>query len=61
MNKGSILKRFLYLLLAFLILIIIQGPTIYLGVKDASLVSLSFSLTSQERRSSFLGKTLGSS
>ena len=40
MNKGSILKRFLYLLLAFLILIIIQGPTIYLGVKDASLVSL---------------------
>ena len=40
MNKGSILKRFLYLLLAFLILIIDQVPTIYLGVKDTRLVLL---------------------
>ena len=40
MNKGSILKRFLYFLLAFLILIIDQVPTIYLGVKDIRLVCL---------------------
>ena len=60
MNKGSILKRFLYLLLAFLILIIIQGPTIYLGVKDASLVSLLvFLLLLKSAGALFLGKRLG--
>ena len=60
MNKGSILKRFLYLLLAFLILIIIQGPTIYLGVKDASLVSLLvFFLLLKSAGALFLGKRLG--
>ena len=60
MNKGSILKRFLYLLLAFLILIIIQGPTIYLGVKDASLVSLLvFLLLFKSAGALFLGKRLG--
>lgn len=57
MNKGSILKRFLYFLLAFLILIIDQVPTIYLGVKDIRLVCLLFYLASYERRSSFLRKT----
>ena len=40
MNKGSILKRFLYFLLAFLIFYIEQIPTIYLGVKDTRLVCL---------------------
>lgn len=40
MNKGSILKRFLYFLLAFLIFYIEQIPTIYLGVKDIRLVCL---------------------
>ena len=60
MNKGSILKRFLYLLLAFLILIIIQVPTIYLGVKDASLVSLLvFLLLLKSAGALFLGKRLG--
>ena len=60
MNKESILKRFLYLLLAFLILIIIQGPTIYLGVKDASLVSLLvFLLLLKSAGALFLGKRLG--
>ena len=60
MNKESILKRFLYLLLAFLILIIIQGPTIYLGVKDASLVSLLvFFLLLKSAGALFLGKRLG--
>ena len=60
MNKGSIFKRFLYLLLAFLILIIIQGPTIYLGVKDASLVSLLvFLLLLKSAGALFLGKRLG--
>ena len=60
MNKGSILKRFLYLLLPFLILIIIQGPTIYLGVKDASLVSLLvFLLLLKSAGALFLGKRLG--
>ena len=60
MNKGSILKRVLYLLLAFLILIIIQGPTIYLGVKDASLVSLLvFLLLLKSAGALFLGKRLG--
>ena len=55
MNKGSILKRFLYFLLAFLILIIDQVPTIYLGVKDIRLVCLLiFCLASYERRSPFL-------
>ena len=60
MNKESIIKRFLYLLLAFLILIIIQGPTIYLGVKDASLVSLLvFLLLLKSAGALFLGKRLG--
>lgn len=60
MNKESILKRFLYLLLAFLILIIIQGPTIYLGVKDASLVSLLvFLLLLKSAGALFLGKRMG--
>lgn len=60
MNKKSILKRFLYLLLAFLILIIIQGPTIDLGVKDASLVSLLvFLLLLKSAGALFLGKRLG--
>ena len=60
MDKRSILKRFLYLLLAFLILIIIQGPTIYLGVKDASLVSLLvFLLLLKSAGALFLGKRLG--
>ena len=40
MNKESILKRFLYFLLAFLIFYIEQIPTIYLGVKDTRLVCL---------------------
>ena len=40
MNKGSILKCFLYCLLAFLIFYIEQIPTIYLGVKDIRLVCL---------------------
>ena len=40
MNKGSILKRFLYFLLAFLIFYIEQIPTIYLGVKDTRIVCL---------------------
>ena len=57
MNKGSILKRFLYLLLAFLILIIIQGPTIYLGVKDIRLVCLLiFVLLLMSAGALFLGK-----
>lgn len=60
MNKESILKRFLYFLLAFLILIIIQGPTIYLGVKDASLVSLLvFLLLLKSAGALFLGKRMG--
>ena len=60
MNKVSILKRFLYFLLAFLILIIIQGPTIYLGVKDASLVSLLvFLLLLKSAGALFLGKRMG--
>ena len=60
MNKKSILKRFLYLLLAFLILIIIQAPTIDLGVKDASLVSLLvFLLLLKSAGALFLGKCLG--
>ena len=60
MNKESILKRFLYLLLAFLILIIIQGPTIYLGVKDASLIFLLvFLLLLKSAGALFLGKRLG--
>ena len=60
MNKGSILKRFLYLLLAFLILIIIQGPTIYLGVKDIRLVCLLiFVLLLMSAGALFLGKRLG--
>lgn len=60
MNKESILKRFLYLLLAFLILIIIQGPTIDLGVKDASLVCLLvFLLLLKSAGALFLGKRLG--
>ena len=40
MDKRSILKRFLYFLLAFLIFYIEQIPTIYLGVKDTRLVCL---------------------
>ena len=40
MDKRSILKRFLYFLLAFLIFHIEQIPTIYLGVKDTRLVCL---------------------
>ena len=60
MNKESILKRFLYLLLAFLILIIIQGLTIDLGVKDASLVCLLvFLLLLKSAGALFLGKRLG--
>lgn len=60
MNKGSILKRFLYFLLAFLILIIIQGLTIDLGVKDASLVCLLvFLLLLKSAGALFLGKRLG--
>lgn len=60
MNKESILKRFLYFLLAFLILIIIQAPTIDLGVKDASLVSLLvFLLLLKSAGALFLGKCLG--
>ena len=40
MNKESILKRFLYFLLAFLILCIEQAPTIFVRVKDVRAVSL---------------------
>ena len=40
MNKESILKRFLYFLLAFLILCIEQTPTIFVRVKDVRAVSL---------------------
>ncbi|MBS5350668.1 type II CAAX endopeptidase family protein [Streptococcus sp.] len=40
MNKVSILKRFLYFLLAFLILCIEQTPTIFVRVKDVRAVSL---------------------
>lgn len=40
MNKGSILKRFLYFLLAFLILCIEQAPTIFVRVKDVRAVGL---------------------
>ena len=60
MNKGSILKRFLYFLLAFLILIIDQVPTIYLGVKDIRLVCLLiFVLLLMSAGALFLGKRLG--
>ena len=60
MNKGSILKRFLYFLLAFLILIIDQVPTIYLGVKDIRLVCLLiFVLLLMSAGTLFLGKRLG--
>lgn len=60
MNKGSILKRFLYFLLAFLILIIDQVPTIYLGVKDIRLVCLLiFVLLLMSAGALFLGKHLG--
>ena len=58
MNKGSILKRFLYFLLAFLILIIDQVPTIYLGVKDIRLVCLLiFILLLMSAGALFLGKS----
>ena len=40
MKKESILKRFLYFLLAFLILCIEQAPTIFVRVKDVRAVSL---------------------
>ena len=40
MNKESILKRFLYFLLAFLVLCIEQTPTIFVRVKDVRAVSL---------------------
>lgn len=40
MNKESILKRFLYFLLAFLILCIEQAPTIFVRVKDVRVVGL---------------------
>lgn len=40
MNKDSILKRFLYFLLAFLILCIEQAPTIFVRVKDVRAVGL---------------------
>lgn len=60
MNKGSILKRFLYFLLAFLILIIDQVPTIYLGVKDIRLVCLLiFVLLLMSAGALFLGNVLG--
>ena len=60
MNKGSILKRFLYFLLAFLILIIDQVPTIYLGVKDIRLVCLLiFVLLLMSVGALFLGNRLG--
>ena len=60
MNKGSILKRFLYFLLAFLILIIDQVTTIYLGVKDIRLVCLLiFVLILMSAGALFLGKRLG--
>ena len=60
MNKGSILKRFLYFLLAFLILIIDQVPTIYLGVKDIRLVCLLiFVLLLMSAGTLFLGNVLG--
>ena len=55
MNKGSILKRFLYFLLAFLILIIDQVPFRCQRYKAG--LSLNFCLASYERRSSFLRKT----
>ena len=38
MKKESILKRFLYFLLAFLILCIEQAPTIFVRVKDVRAV-----------------------
>ena len=60
MNKGSILKRFLYFLLAFLILIIDQVSTIYLGVKDTRLVCLLiFVLLLMSAGALFLGKRGG--
>ncbi len=58
MNKGSILKRFLYFLLAFLILIIDSSSNhLFRCQRYKAGLSLNFCLASYERRSSFLGKT----
>ena len=60
MNKESILKRFLYLLLAFLIFYIEQVSTIFVRVKDVRAVSLLILVTLLICAGAlFLGKRMG--
>ena len=60
MNKESILKRFLYFLLAFLVLCIEQTPTIFVRVKDVRAVSLLILVMLLISAGAlFLGKRLG--
>ena len=59
MNKGSILKRFLYLFTSFPNLLIIESRSNHLSrcQRYKAGLSLNCCLASHERRSSFLGKT----
>ena len=60
MEKGSILKRFLYFLLAFLIFYIEQVSTTFVGVKDVRAVSLLILVTLLICAGAlFLGKRMG--
>ena len=60
MNKESILKRFLYFLLAFLILIIDQVPTTFVRVQDVRAVSVLILVTLLISAGAlFLGKRMG--